>query len=238
MLPRFGLCSEKINLREIDFFLLPSLEKKFQNETLDCLNIPKHKRLSSEKFRHIKARELIVTDHPVVTTGNATHDSQNIPRWIIYWLKNNLINKNLITENKIKNKIYIDRNESKSNGIPQRMISNESEVKKYLLEKNFVAVNLGNMKFHEQVDLFYNAECIAGLHGSGFVNLAFCKPGTKVIEFRSYNAGPIIENFAKKNDLNYNSIIAESKEIYKLNHPSQQGSIKISINSLRKILEN
>ncbi len=238
VLPRLGLCSKKISLNEVDYFLLPSLEKKFQNETLDCLNILKHKRLSSEKFRHIKARELIVTDHPVVTTGNATHDIQNVPRWIIYWLKNNLINKNLITEKKIKSKIYIDRNETKSNGNPQRMISNETEVKKYLMEKNFIAVKLGDMKFHEQVDLFYNAECIVGLHGAGFANLAFCKSGTKVVELRSSNAGPMYENFAKKNDLNYNSIIVEAKQIEKFNVPNQQGSIQIPISSLIKVLEN
>ena len=72
VLPRIGLCSESINLNKLDFFLIPSLLKNFQNESLDILNIPRDKRLSSEKFRHIKAKELIMTDHPVVTTGDAT----------------------------------------------------------------------------------------------------------------------------------------------------------------------
>ena len=62
-------------------------------ETLDCINIPNRKRLSSEKFRHIKAKELIVTDHPVVTSGDATKDIMNIPKWISLWLKENFINK-------------------------------------------------------------------------------------------------------------------------------------------------
>ena len=42
VLPRIGICSKLVGLSEIDFFLLPNLSKKFQNETLDCLNIPKH----------------------------------------------------------------------------------------------------------------------------------------------------------------------------------------------------
>jgi len=91
VLPRFGLCSKFVNLSEIDYFLLPSLLERFQKETLDCLNIPIHKRLSSEKFRHIKAKELIMTDHPVVVSGNATKDIQNIPSWIISWLKDNFL---------------------------------------------------------------------------------------------------------------------------------------------------
>ena len=37
VLPRFGLCSQLINLEKIDFFLLPSLLKKYQGESLDCL---------------------------------------------------------------------------------------------------------------------------------------------------------------------------------------------------------
>ena len=138
VLPRFGLCSRTINLNEIDYFLLPSLLKKFQRETLDCLNIPKHKRISSEKFRHIKAKKLIMTDHPLVTSGNATKDNLNIHNWIISWLKDNFLNPDIIINKKIKNKIYIDRGDTTSNHLPQRFISNEDEIKKYLLKNNFI----------------------------------------------------------------------------------------------------
>ena len=101
VLPRFGLCNKTTNLSEIDFFLLPSLLKKYQKESLDCLNIPNHKRISSEKFRHVKAKELIVTDHPVVVSGNATKDILNIPSWLISWLRDNLVNQEATTNNKI-----------------------------------------------------------------------------------------------------------------------------------------
>ena len=80
-----------------------------------------------------------------------------------------------------------------------------NSIKKYLLENNFIAIKLHDTNFREQVDLFHNAECIVGLHGGGFGNIVFCKPGTKVIELRSSYAGPVIENLAKKNDLNYHS---------------------------------
>jgi len=238
VLPRIGLCNKFVRLSEIDFFLLPNLSKKFQNETLDCLNIPKHKRLSSEKYRHIKAKELIVTDHPVVVTGNSTRDIQNIPSWIILWLNSNFYNQKITKNKKIKNKIYIERDTATFKGIPERSISNENEVKSYLLKNDFVPIKLGEIKFSEQVDLFHNADYIVGLHGAGFANLAFCKPGTKVIEFRSSTAGQVIENLAKKNNLNYNSIITEAKHIYKYNFPTQQGHVQVPISSLSKILEN
>ena len=109
-----------------------------------------------------------------------------------------------------------------------------------MLKNNFVSVKLHEINFKEQVDLFNKAECVVGLHGAGFANIIFCKPGTKVIELKNSNAGPMYENVAKKNDLNYTSIIVEAKQ----NHPNQeqikwqQGRIHVPIENLSKILEN
>ena len=238
VLPRLSLCSKIINLSEIDYFLLPDDIKKFQNETLDCLNISKHKRLSSVQFRHIKAKELIVTNHPFVISGVATEDIMNIPKWISQWLKDNFLKQNIISNKKNIRKVYIDRSDETSDRQASRSIINEDEVKKYLLKDNFTPVKLHDIKFSDQVQLFYNADCIVGLHGGGFANLAFCKPGTKVIELTHGNAGTAIENLAKKNDLNYNSISVEAKQIENYNFASQQGHIEIPISSLNKILED
>jgi len=235
VLPRIALCNKIIDLKRIDYFLLPNLFEKFQKETLDSLDIPKNKRLSSKKFRHIKTEELIVTDHPVVVTGDTSKDIQNIPSWIIFWLKKSFV-KNTIKNKENKNKIYIDRKDSRH--ASERLISNEDEVKKYLLKNDFISVNLSEIKFLDQVDLFFNAECVVGLHGAGFANTVFCEPGTKVVELRGLNAGPVIENLAKTNNLNYHSIIVEAKQIQKFSYPNQQGSIQIPIETLGKILEN
>jgi len=236
VLPRLSLASQYVNLKDIDFFLFPSLLREFQRETLDHLNIPANKRLSSEKFRHIKAKELIVTDHPVLVTGDATYDIQNIPIWIIKWLKNSFIK--LEEKNNKKNYIYINRNNSKYDSGTNRLIKNEDEVEKFLLKNNFISINLNNLKFSEQVNLFHNANCIVGLHGAGFANTVFCKEKTKVIELRSTNAGPVIENLVKKNGLNYHSIISKPEKISEYNYPNQQGSINVPIDTLKKILKD
>ena len=126
----------------------------------------------------------------------------NIPKWISQWLKESFIRKDLISNKKNIKKIYIDRSDKTSDRAPQRSITNEDEVKRYLLGNNFTSVKLHDIKFSDQVELFYNAECIVGLHGGGFANLAFCKSETKVIELRSTNSGTPIENLAKKKNLN------------------------------------
>jgi len=238
VLPRIALCDKTLNLNDIDYFLLPDHVKRFQIETLDCLNIPLNKRLSSEKFRHIKAKKLIITDHPVMVSGNATRDIMNMPVWISGWLKNVFLDQIKVNQGKNVEKIYIDRNEDSSKQKPQRFISNENEVKKYLLEKNYTTIKLHELKFIDQVQLFANAKSIIGLHGGGFANIAFCKAQTKIIELRSSDSGTPIENLALKNNLNYNSVTVEAKKINKSEFPNQQGSIHISINNLSKIIES
>ncbi len=238
VLPRFELCRRINKLDKIDYFLLPSLLKNFQQETLDCLNIPKHKRIASEKYRHIKTKDLIITDHPVMISGHATKDILNIPIWISLWLKNTFLNQNIINNKKFKNRVYIDRNITNSKVLPQRMIVNEDEIKKYLLKNNFCIVKLHETNFLDQINLFYHAECIVGLHGGGFGNIVFCKPGTKIIELKSLTSGDAIKNLATKNNLNYFSIEAKSEEIYSFEFPNQQGSIKIPITSLNDMLKD
>ncbi len=237
VLPRLFLCSKTIKLNDVDFFLLPNLSKKFQIETLNYLNIPQSKRLSSEKFRHITTKDLIVTDHPVVVSGNASVDNNNQPAWIAKWLRDSFIKPNIVTEKQGENKIYIDRS-IETNKKPQRTIANEDDVKKELVKNNFTPVKLHNISFKEQVNLFYNAKCVVGLHGAGFANLVFCKPGTKVVELRSPTSGDSIKNISKKNNLNYDPIIVDSKQIYKIDFPNQQGSHQIPIKELIKKIES
>ena len=101
------------------------------------------------------------------------------------------------------------------------------------LQKTILA-KLHEMKFSEEIDLFYNAECVVGLHGAGLANIVFCKPGTRVIELINTSTSSHFEIIAKKNNLNYTSIAVEAKQSF----PNQQGHIHVPIGNLSKILEN
>tara|TARA_Y100000741_G_scaffold339201_1_gene299874 strand:- start:134 stop:622 length:489 start_codon:yes stop_codon:yes gene_type:complete len=160
----------------------------------------------------------------------------NMPAWISEWLKSEFIKKDDFSKNIVDN-IYIDRADVKSNKKEQRIIKNEEQVKNFLNKNKFKSVKLHEISFSKQVELFYNAKCIVGLHGGGFANLSFCKPGAKVIELRSKNAGTPIKNLAEKNNLNYNSLILEAEQIEKYNYPNQQGSIDVPLDSLANLIE-
>ena len=235
VLPRFKLCEKIRKLEQIDYFILPSLKKNFQNETLKELNISEQKILSSEKFRHVKTKELIVTDHPYVLSDDSHKDAQNIPKWISKWLKEKfLLNSKPSKKNYPKN-IFVDRTDPTSNSSTVRSLINESEIRKFLKQKNFTFVRLHELSFVDQVHYFNNAEYIIGLHGGGFANLSFCRNETKVIEFRMEKAGPIIENLAKNNNLKFDSIIIRLENT---DYDRQSGHLKVPLNILEEKMDN
>ena len=233
VLPRIGICEEKINLNNIDFFLLPDNKKKFQAETLETLKIPQNKQISSTKFRHILTDELYVTSHPVVLTDNATKDIQNIPEWILEWLKSKFVknqDKNFKTFSK---KVYLDRSDSKSNARNLRSIINEKDVQDFMKNNGFKIVKLSELSFEEQVMTFRNADTIVGLHGAGYANLVFCTPSTKIVEIKANPNDIVIKSLANKNNLTYESISCKPEEIKSDN---QFGHINVPIEKLKNIL--
>ena len=72
------------------------------------------------------------------------------------------------------------------------------------------------------------------MHGAGFANLSFCRPETRILEIKTTLAGSVINNLAKKNNLNYESIECESKDN---NVGVQQGSIEVPIEELLRKLD-
>ncbi len=229
VLPRISLAEELIEISKIDFFLLPSLDQKFQSETLELLNISK-KSISSKIYRHILSNELIITDHPYCVSNNATNDIQKIPFWISLWLKEKFLSNVKNKKNNYK-KVYIDRTDSSSNVKHLRSIKNEKEIKNFLKNFGFEFVQLSKLKFTEQVDLFNNAKIIVGLHGAGFANLCFCKEKTKIIELKNKTAGKMYENLAITNKLIYRSIIGIDENLQSNN---QFGHITVSIDDLKR----
>ena len=234
VLPRIGICEKVIDISKIDYFLLPSIEKKYQTETLDVLNIPRHKRLSSKFYRHVVTSEIIITQHPYCIKNDASNEIQNIPIWISQWLKEKCLQSDYEKDDSPK-KIYIDRSDSQSNINKLRLIVNETEVKNFLKKQGFEIICLSNFSFKDQVKMMNNAEIIVGLHGAGFGNFCFCKPDTKIIELKSYSAGKMYENLAKSNKLVYKAISCKPE---KFDYQNQYGHIKISLKELRNTIES
>ena len=80
----------------------------------------------------------------------------------------------------IARKIYITRSDAK-----RRKILNEDEVLPYLKTEGFECINLSSINIDQAADFFSNATHIIAPHGAGLGNIAFCRPGTRILELYS-----------------------------------------------------
>ena len=200
VIPRIFLFEKFYSLNEINKILVPAIKKKFQYQTLNILGIKIKQCIDAMDYRHIKVKELYVTTHP-------NPASEKIPYWIILLLQKKFLKKNFLKKNyKRFKKIYIDRSDSDSNVSNFRKIINENLIKIFLIFKGFKIVRLSDYDFVEQMNIFYNAHCVIGLHGAGFANIIFCKKKTLIVEIKSKTTNNVIKNLASSSKLRYVNI--------------------------------
>ena len=174
ILPRLELIRRsEIKFKDIDWFVVNSLSKPYQQETLKLLGIPTEKIIESDRHSHIQASELIVPSFPGYLDW--------VPEGTVKFLRQTFLPQINLTQNK-SDRIYVSRAKAKN-----RRLVNEAEVSQLLDKLGFVTVFLEEMSLLEQVALFANAKIIVAPHGSGLTNLAFCSPNTKVVELFSPN---------------------------------------------------
>jgi hypothetical protein len=82
-------------------------------------------------------------------------------------------------------RIYVSRNDARL-----RRVVNEKAILPTLEALGFERVTLSGLPIGEQVRLFRHAEAIVAPHGAGLAHIAWCKPGTKVVEFFPSPDGP------------------------------------------------
>lgn len=230
VLPRIGITERKINLKEIDYYLCPNLNK-WQLETLNLLGIKKKQCLSSVKYRHIKSNQIIVTTHPWQISKDVLKDIENLPIWISEWLKKKFLSHK--SHKDLPKKFYIDRSDSKSNLKNFRYIINENELKSFLKDKGFEFVRLSELSFPEEIKIFNDAETVVGLQGAGLTNLIWSNDKTKIIELRSNLTNKLYENLAKDNKINFDKLESTPKDHVIADH---YGSIEVDIKKLEEII--
>ena len=224
VLPKLEILSRSEKIKNIDYFLLPSIKMDHQLETLNLLNIPRKKLLDSNAYKHIFCDDLYVVDHPFRVTNNTVYDTQNIPFWIFDWVRKKFLK--FKSSKSFPEKIFIERSKSIST---HRDLKNKDEVYRILKDKNFHFVKPENFQIKDQIQMFYSAKKIVGLHGAGFANICFCNPKAEIIEFKTITTGMNSGNIALKNDLDYKGIICEAigKSV------GQQGQLVVPLEELK-----
>jgi len=172
VIPRFDLLRRSgIDIETIDKFIINGINYAYEKETLKILGIPESKIIESRCGLHIKAKNLIVPSK--CYQGISQISTCEFIR------KEFLREKDTQKIDKF-NRIYISREKAKS-----RQLINEEEIFNFLAKFGFENVKLETMSVTEQASCLASAEIVVAPHGAGLTNLAFCNPGTKVIEIFS-----------------------------------------------------
>jgi capsular polysaccharide biosynthesis protein len=174
LLPRFELMRRAgIDLNSIDYFLVNSLRRPFQRESLQALGIDQEKIIEASRVPYLKAHKLIVPSIPLA--GGCFRP------WMLQFIRDTFLPKD--DAGVIKppgRRIYISR------GLAgYRRVLNEPEVIQCLRQRGFEEIKLETLSMRQQAAAMASCEVIVAPHGSGLSNLVFCSPGTKVIEFFS-----------------------------------------------------
>ncbi|MGB3404804.1 MAG: tetratricopeptide repeat protein [Microcoleaceae cyanobacterium] len=173
VLPRLEILKQQgINLAEIDQFVVNSIQRPFQRETLEKLGIPLDKIIESDVNSHLQAEELIVPAYAASVGW--------VSPWIINFHRQLFAAAISAPEGDYPERIYITRKKAQ-----YRRIFNEPEVIEYLTQQGFETIVLETISVEQQAALFAHAKVIVAPHGAGLTNLMFCQPKTQVIELIS-----------------------------------------------------
>jgi tetratricopeptide (TPR) repeat protein/capsular polysaccharide biosynthesis protein len=230
VLPRLEILRRSgINFDEIDWFVVNSIDRPFQLETLKSLGIPKKKIIESDRHSFIKAQELIVPSFP----GHLDW----VPKETIQFLRQTFLPKNSSQRPNYARRIYISRSNAK-----YRQVLNEIEVIQLLKQYDFTVVRLETMSVAEQAAVFANARAIVAPHGAGLTNLVFCNEDTKIIELFSPNyVRTDYWMISWELKLKHYYVVGQNFDCYPLRQLMYQNSltedISIDINSLDEALK-
>ena len=169
----------------------------------------------------------------------SNHYPAKVPKWNLNYIKKSFINEDYSKKNK-NFKIYIDRDQDKilqNNNLEKyknhRILINNQEIKKFLLNLDFKIIKPENLILKDQVKLFNNAKIIVSLYGAAMYMINFCRKNTKIIEIKPYKSGNDFLRISNLNGLVHSQI--KLKPVVKTNN-NQQGLLICPISTLEKYL--
>jgi hypothetical protein len=154
---------------------------RFQQELLELWGIGEDQVIDSSVVRHVRAQSLVVP-------GLASTIERN-PPWVSRLLRSRLVPAGV---ERIPGKhLLLTRGPGKNN----RSVTNEPEVLALLEPWGFTPFDPGAVSVAEQIRTFAEADIIVAPHGASLANIAFCSPGSALVEL--FPAGSMVADFWK-----------------------------------------
>jgi capsular polysaccharide biosynthesis protein len=224
-MPKLYLLKQSGKFDNVDFFLVPNYEYRYQREYLDHFGITADKVINDELDYHIQADELMVCSYVRLEDHH--------PKWACDFLHDSFIAPaETIKRDKL---IYIGRGDSAVN----RKVINEHELTDVLKSYGFEIHFLSGISVVEQARLFNSARIVVGVHGAGLTNLVYCEPATKVLEiFPDNYVRHIFYDISNKRGLEYHYLLCPSEGTAEDTWVGQTISLTADIEAIRKKVES
>ncbi len=157
-------------------------EMPYAKELLQMWGVDSSKIISvKDSNMVIQADEIILPSLLSNTSAGHNHAGSFIHPLTMKYVREKLLKvaqeKN-IDVSRFSKKIFISRKDAYA----ARRILNEDEIFELFKQKGFERYELAKMSIPEQTMLFAQADVVVGEQGSGFTNILFSKPGTKIYE--------------------------------------------------------
>lgn len=208
ILPKIGVMKAAgIKLDEVDHFIVLA-RSKFQLETLRACGIREEQVVSAKDSTLYKANKMIIPNlkndqGEKIYHGLGVGLSSAVPRFLQEVFSG--VQTSVDEEESRKIRVYISRSTRGS-----RNIANEPDLIRALEERGFQTVEFERLSVSGQAELMSRAEIVVGVHGAGFTNLSFCKPGTRVVEIFGDYVVPCYWALSAVAQLDYSQYMARS----------------------------
>ncbi|MEE9321897.1 MAG: glycosyltransferase family 61 protein [Granulosicoccus sp.] len=246
VLPKLAVLeSAGISLDDIDCFVV-NCKFDFQRETLARFGIHEGRIHAPDTTMSMTAERMLIPylKHDL---GERLYYGLGlgIARWVPVWLRNTFTTSYRGSENTLTPTIrspdssgsnaneflYISRAESGT-----RTLEKETALKAELELRGFRSVVLESHTVAEQAALLANASVVVAAHGAGLTNIAFCQPGTLVVEIFGEYVAPCYWSLAAVACLDYRQYLAyealQSASGKTLSHPK---TTKLSLAERRQL---
>ena len=210
--------------KELVKLLLQYRPQPFVYELLALVGISKETLIFMEDY---EGRALLLLD------SNETRDFDFIDVEAISRLVLKFPDRTSIpSQDELPKRIFISRSAVDKSGIDSRSLTNREEIEGIFKSFDFEIFHPEMHPVDMQIEMFRNADFVAGEAGSGLHNSVFMKPDTTVINLQSSRQEHLIQSSL--------AVINETKSVYvwgKNETDNWSSNFEISVNDVLKLLE-
>ena len=213
VLPRIELAKKSgFKLDSFDYFIVNGITKPFQQETLQALGIPLEKcRVFGKRKKGYLCEEAVLPSMP--------GPMGLPPPEIVDFLRSSFSDG----PKKGAELLFVGRGKG-----DRRPLVEAEKIWAGLQKLGFAQIEPERMSVAEQVRAFRSARVVVGAHGAALANLAFCRPGTYVIElFSPRYVNPCYRNLALAAGLLHGAVIGNGRD-WELSSGFDQASAPIT----------